>query len=166
VSTFAELRAQIERTGDFEPLVAAIPYAKFLGIEMTLAENRSPRFRLHYADALIGNPLVRVLHGGAVAAFMENAALLQLLWALPERRVPKSVDFSIDYLRPAQAQDSYASCEIERLGRRVAQLQIRCTQRSADASEPNSPGAERVVALARAHFLLEDRSSATAKPSP
>lgn len=156
--SFVELRTQIERTGDFAPLVAAIPYAKFLGIEMTLAENGAPRFRLCYADPLIGNPLVRVLHGGAVAGFMENAALLQLLWALPERRVPKSVDFSIDYLRPAKAQDSFASCEIERLGRRVAQLQIRCTQRGPDGSESQAAGSERVVALARAHFLLEERS--------
>ena len=56
----------------------------------------------------------------------------------------ESIDFSIDYLRSAHTEDSYAACAVERLGRRVAQVQIRCWQ--ADAAKP--------VALARAHFLL------------
>ena len=61
-----------------------------------------------------------------------------------EARLPKSVDFSIDYLRSAGPEDCHAACELVRQGRRVAQVQVRCWQ--ADMQRP--------IAIARAHFLL------------
>ena len=142
-------RAACEQ-GDFAPLRQRVPYAAFLDVQVTL-ENGAPRFRLPFRPSLIGNPALPALHGGAVAGFMENAALLHLLLILDERRVPKSIDFSIDYLRSAGAADTHAACDIARQGRRVAQVQIRCWQ-----DEPGHPGRTRTVALGRAHFLLGD----------
>ena len=75
---------------------------------------------------------------------MENAALMQLLLKMDETRVPKSIDFAIDYLEPGQPEDLYADCRISRLGQRVAHVSISCWQRSP----------EQVIALARGHFLL------------
>ena len=75
---------------------------------------------------------------------MENTALLQLLLQLDEQRVPKSIDFAIDYLLSGRPLDLHADCEISRLGSRVAQTQIRCWQ-----TDPSRP-----IAVARAHFLL------------
>ena len=140
---------QAARQGDFAPLRALVPYAAFLDvrIEQLLP---TPVFRLPFRANLIGNAALPALHGGVVAGFMENAAQLHLLLLLDENKVPKSIDFSIDYLRSANAVDSLVSCEVARLGRRVAQVQIRCWQ----ASE------ERLVALARAHFLLEAHDEA------
>jgi uncharacterized protein (TIGR00369 family) len=143
----AARRAARER-GDLSLLCARVPYAAFLGIEAVL-EGGAPRFRLPYRPSLIGNTALPALHGGVVAGLMENAALLHLLLVLDERRVPKSIDFSIDYLRSAAAADLHAACEVARQGRRVAQVQIRCWQDEA------APGRTREVALARAHFLLD-----------
>ena len=142
--TLAEARARARTQGDFTPLIALIPYAAWIGIEARTEADGALRLSLPSRDALIGNARLGALHGGVVAGFMESAAMLALLLRLDEDRVPRSIDFSIDYLRSAHAEDSYAACAVERLGRRVAQVQIRCWQ--ADPARP--------VALARAHFLL------------
>lgn len=141
---FDEARRLARETGDAQALLALMPYAVYLGLRMEFRDDGSPLLRLPYQPSLIGNPKIPALHGGVVASFMECAALLHLLLVLDERRVPKSIDFSIDYLRSALAQDTLAACSVERLGRRVAQVQIRCWQ-----SDPQKP-----VTLARAHFLL------------
>lgn len=135
---------QIAHTqGNFAPLIALIPYARYLNVGMQL-HGGEPRSHLPYTDTLIGNTVLPALHGGVTAAFMENAAILHLLLQLDETRIPKSIDFSIDYLKPGRAEDCYADCVVSRAGLRVAQVMIRCWQKS-----PDQP-----IAVARAHFLL------------
>jgi Uncharacterized protein, possibly involved in aromatic compounds catabolism len=159
--TLAELIAETRRSGRCEALIAAIPYARYLDIRVR-CDASLPRFRLPFRADLIGNPLLPALHGGAVAGFMENAAALHLLLTIPAVRLPKSIDFSIDYLRSAQAADLEASCEVERLGRRVAQVQIRCTQvpLPSRGAQPEPAAEAHTVAVARAHFLLGDEADA------
>jgi uncharacterized protein (TIGR00369 family) len=148
VNDLAGARRAAREQGDFSLLRARVPYAAFLDVQVRL-EDGAPRFRLPFRPSLIGNPALPALHGGAVAGFMENAALLHLLLLLDERKVPKAIDFSIDYLRSANAVDAHAACEVARQGRRVAQVQVRCWQ-----DEPGHPGRTREIALGRAHFLL------------
>jgi uncharacterized protein (TIGR00369 family) len=125
-------------------IAARIPYAAFLGILLD-QDAQGLLFRLPFEDRLVGNRDLPALHGGVVAAFMENAALLHLLHLEPKHiGIPKTIDFSIDYLRSAGPHESYARCDVTRLGRRVAQVQVRCWQEN-----PEVP-----VALARTHMLL------------
>lgn len=140
--TLAQAREIAHRDGDYAPLVAAIPYARYLGIRILKQDERIVCHLPFRAD-LIGNAVLKALHGGVTAAFMENAAMLQLLLR-DQQRIPKSIDFAIDYLLSGQALDSYAECHISRAGLRVAQVQIRCWQKSREVP----------IAVARAHFLL------------
>jgi uncharacterized protein (TIGR00369 family) len=128
---------------DYAPLVAAVPYARFLGVTAEMRDGLLVS-RLPFRPALIGNSARSALHGGVTAAFMENTALLHLLLTLDEDRVPRSIDFSIDYLLSGRAEDCWASCDVSRAGSRVAHTVIRCWQ-----SDPGKP-----IAIARAHFLL------------
>jgi len=139
-----EARRLAREQQDCAALLGLVPYTAWLGLRIDLRDPAAPVLHLPFKPSLIGNAALPAIHGGVVASFMESAALMHLLLMLDEQRVPKSIDFSIDYLRSAHAEDSYASCAVERLGRRVAQVQIRCWQ--ADPAKP--------VALARAHFLL------------
>ena len=148
MSDLAEARRAVKERGDFTLLRERVPYSAFLDVQVTLQDG-VPRCRLPYRPSLVGNTALPALHGGVVAGFMENAAVLHLLLLLDERKVPKGIDFSIDYLRSANAADLHAGCEVTRQGRRVAQVQIRCWQ-----DEAGHPGRTREVALARAHFLL------------
>lgn len=154
MTTLEAARRAARERADYSLLAARVPYSAFLDVRVEMRDGR-PSFRLPFRPSLIGNTLLPALHGGAVAGFMENAALLHLLLALDEDKVPKSIDFSIDYLRPANAADAFAACEVARQGRRVAQVQIRCWQ-----PEPGHPGREREVAVARAHFLLSSAADA------
>ncbi len=135
-------RQRARRDGDCSGLVDCIPYAHYLGVEFSLHDG-VPQSRLPFRPDLIGNRTLPAIHGGVTAAFMENAALLHLLLTGDEDRVPRSIDFSIDYLLPGRDKDCHARCEVTREGLRVAHCMVRCWQDS-----PEQP-----IALARAHFL-------------
>ncbi|SFF33763.1 uncharacterized domain 1-containing protein [Fontimonas thermophila] len=139
----AEILRQARESGCYEALLARMPYARFLGVRI---ERHGDILRSHlpYRPVLIGNPALPALHGGVTAAFMENAAMLHLLLQPGQDRIPKIIDFAIDYLLPGRPQDCYAECRVARAGLRIAQTQIRCWQ-----GDPDRP-----IAIARAHFLL------------
>ena len=127
----------------------ASPYVHYLGIRMAPAASDvpgdpAPLYRLPYQPHLIGNPYLPALHGGVIAGFAETAAMLHLIHTLQGSKWPKGVDFSIDYLRVGRPEETFAACELVRLGSRVALVQVRCWQRS-----PEQP-----IAVARGHFLL------------
>lgn len=137
-------RTGLRETGDLDALVAALPYARFLGLRLQRKDDGDLLAQLPFRAGLIGNPRVQALHGGVTAAFMEAAATLAVLERLEPARVPKAIDFSIDYLLPGRPQDLWADCQIGRIGSRVAQASVRCWQASA----------ERPIAVARLHLLL------------
>ena len=142
ISSLQAAREAARTRDDFGPLVDAIPYARFLGIRLHKEAERVIS-HLPFRPGLVGNRVLNAIHGGVTAAFMENAAMLHLLLRDSER-VPKSIDFAIDYLLPGQAIDTWAECKISRAGLRVAQVQISCWQKSRELP----------IAVARAHFLL------------
>ncbi|WP_326539229.1 PaaI family thioesterase [Pseudorhodoferax sp.] len=123
-----------------------IPYASYLGIRQS-DDGATPLYRLPFQPKLVGNPQLPALHGGVVAGFAESAATLHLIHAIGGAKFPKCIDFSIDYLRSGRPEDTYASCEIVRLGARVALVQVRCWQ---------SKGPEQPITVARGNFLLTE----------
>lgn len=129
----------------YQALVERVPYAQFLGIAIE-ARGEELSFVLPQADTNMGNPTLPALHGGAVAGFMEQAALIFLLLKMGEPRLPKTIDFTIDYLRAGLLRDTFAECRVTRLGRRIGNVHIEAWQTRRD--EP--------IAIARAHFLLSD----------
>ena len=129
-----------------EPVLGdtSIPYVEYLGIRVADEAADTPLFRLPFQPRLIGNPKLPALHGGVVAGFAETAATLHLMRSLRGSKQPKSIDFSVDYLRSGRPEESFAACEVVRVGSRVALVQVRCWQQS-----PELP-----IAVARGHFLL------------
>jgi uncharacterized protein (TIGR00369 family) len=126
-----------------EPVRPRIPYVEFLGIRVAPDPVR-PLLRLPFQPKLVGNPMLPALHGGVIAGFAETAAWLHLVGTLRGEKLPKGIDFSIDYLRSGRPEETFAGCEIVRVGSRVALVQVRCWQR-----DPANP-----IAVARAQFLL------------
>jgi acyl-coenzyme A thioesterase PaaI-like protein len=118
------------------------PYAMFLGMKAELHKTDF-LFTLPKDERFIGNPSLPALHGGVVGAFMEQAAALQLIVSMKEPRLPKIINFSLDYLRPARLHDTYAKCVLNRQGRFITNITVTAWQEQPD--QPN--------AIARAHFL-------------
>lgn len=160
---FADVYHRARAAKDPSLMIAALPYAQWLGMEAQFVDGNL-RFYLPPIKTNIGNPSLPALHGGAIAGFMEMSAVIHLLMFFnhdprdnskaeispapqddPQPKVPKIIDFSIDYLRACRFEDTWCECEMVRQGRRVANMAIRVWQ-----GDPCSP-----AAAARAHYLLD-----------
>lgn len=119
MSTLLEQLRQARDSGDFSALVAAVPYARFLGVTL---ETRGGELvgRMRYGDHLVGNPTVPALHGGTLGALLELAAQFELLYRADSVLVPKTITLTIDYLRSAKPVDTWVRAKVVRHGRRVA----------------------------------------------
>lgn len=122
-----------------------VPFAAYLGIQAQV-ENNDILFILPANRKLIGNPTLPAIHGGVIGAFMEQAAGFHLLAKMDNPVLPKIINFSLDYLRPARPQDSFARCTLIRQGRQIANVSITAWQKHIDTP----------VAIARGHFLVPD----------
>ena len=129
-------------SGDYAALLSALPYARYVGMHAEL-EDGVVRLSLPFKPTLVGNTRLPAFHGGVVGALLESAALLQLIHqrGLP---FPKTIDFTVDYLRMARAETLFAVAEVQRAGRRIANVRMRAYQ-----SLEREP-----VALGRGNFLL------------
>ncbi len=152
------------REAVLKALVSGVPYIGFLGIQFDRRGDELTAI-LPFRDDLIGNPMLPALHGGVTAAFLEVTAIIVLSWSLlwddmenpsdagpsinPENlpRLPKTIDFTIDYLRTGLPRDAYARAKINRSGRRYASVQV-------EAWQDNHA---RPFAQASGHFLLAGR---------
>ncbi len=149
------------RDAALRALTGAVPYIRFLGI---VFERRGDELTgiLPFREELVGNPLLPALHGGATSAFLEVTAVTTLNWAhlwddleagkldlehaAPEDlpRLPKTVGFTVDYLRTGLPRDAYARARITRAGRRYASVQVEAWQ----------DNRERLYAQATGHFVM------------
>lgn len=149
------------RDAALNALVAGVPYIQFLGITF---DRRGDELTgvLPFDEKLIGNPLLPALHGGVTAAFLEVTAVIELSWSLlwqemetdkldpaeltPENlpRMPKTIDFTVDYLRSGLPRDAYARARVNRSGRRYASVHVEAWQ----------DNRHRLFAQASGHFLM------------
>ncbi|MCC6009050.1 MAG: PaaI family thioesterase [Rhodobacteraceae bacterium] len=146
------------RDGLLRTLVEAIPFARHLGIVFDRRGDELTAI-MPFDERLIGNPFLPALHGGATAAFLEVTATVGLTWAdlwddmeagrLPPEvadglglpRLPKTIDFTVDYLRSGLPRDSYARARVARSGRRYASVQVEAWQDNRDRPHATARGA-------------------------
>lgn len=149
------------RDAALRALVAGVPYIGFLGIEFDRRGDELTAV-LPFRDALIGNPELPALHGGATAAFLEVSAIIGLSWGIlwdeiesgrldPDTLVagelpslPKTIGFTVDYLRSGLPRDAYARARVNRSGRRYASVHVEAWQ----------DNRARPFAQATGHFLM------------
>ena len=136
--------AAAKRSGEVSQLVAAVPYASFMGISAVVVEGELLG-RLQFADHLIGNPMLPALHGGVIGALLESTAIFQLMWETEAILLPRTITLTVDYLRSGRAVDTFARGILTRQGRRIACVRVEAWQD--DRSRP--------IAVASAHFLIE-----------
>lgn len=149
------------RDGALKALVDGMPYARFLGVSFDRRGDELTGI-MRYDDKLIGNPFLPALHGGAIASFLEMSSIVQLGWQIlwdeietgritPENlvpetmpKLPKTIDFTVDYLRTGLPRDCYARARVNRAGRRYASVHVEAWQ----------DNRSRLFAQATGHFLM------------
>ena len=149
------------RDSALHAMVSGVPYMTWLGIRFDRRGDELTAI-LPYDEKLIGNPMLPALHGGVTAAFLEVTAIIELGWAamwedlesgritpdvavegsLP--RLPKTIDFTVDYLRSGLPRDAYARARVVRSGRRYASVHVEAWQ----------DNRARLIAQATGHFLM------------
>jgi uncharacterized protein (TIGR00369 family) len=120
------------------------PYAQLLRLK-TEQQGDDLRFVMPFHDDVVGRP--GFLHGGAIAGLLEFAAFTALSRAIGEDVVKKPITVTVDYMRGGTPRDTFAEARIERLGKRMANVEAYAWQ-----AEQDKP-----IASARINFLL-DRS--------
>lgn len=126
-------------------LLAEIPYANFLGIELE-KKGLEVSTVLKPQDHLVGNKDLPAIHGGVVGAFLEMTAVMGLVWQTKSLVLPKPININIAYLRSARLVETYGRAEITKQGRRVAHVHVESWQD--DHTRPN--------ACLDCHFLMQD----------
>lgn len=152
------------RDAALKALVHGVPYIQFLGIEFDRRGDELTAV-LPFDEKLIGNPFLPAIHGGVTAAFLEVAAIIELSWSLlweemesgkldPAAldpihlpRLPKTIDFTVDYLRSGLPRDAYARARVNRSGRRYASVHVEAWQ----------DNRSRLFAQGTGHFLMPRR---------
>lgn len=136
-------------------LAGNVPYIRHLGVTFDRRGDELTAI-LPFNEKLIGNPFLPALHGGAIGAFLEITAVMELTWAnvwaqMEEGEgvtefpaIPKTIDFTVDYLRMGLPRDAYARARINRSGRRYASVHV-------EAWQDNKT---RIFAQATGHFLM------------
>lgn len=152
------------RDAALRALLEGVPYIQFLGIQFDRRGDELTAI-LPFDDKLIGNPLLPAIHGGVTAAFLEVAAIIELSWSIlweemeagkldpttldPRHlpRLPKTIDFTVDYLRSGLPRDAYARARVNRSGRRYASVHVEAWQ----------DNRSRLFAQGTGHFLMPPR---------
>jgi uncharacterized protein (TIGR00369 family) len=143
MSALIELVERARAAGDPALLCEAVPYARFLGATAAIEEGELV-LRAPFAEHLVGNAAVPALHGGAVGSLMETAAILETLWRRDPIVRPRTINLTVDYLRPAGLEDVVVTVEVLRSGRRVSTVLARAWQ--------GAP--RRLVSVAKVHLML------------
>ena len=160
------------RDGALRALVQGVPYIQFLGVEFDRRGDELTAV-LPFSEKLIGNPILPAIHGGVTAAFLEITAVICLSWSNlwediesgavdPEAlaagripRLPKTVSFTVDYLRSGLPRDAYARAQVNRSGRRYASVHVEAWQ----------DNRARPFAQATGHFLMPRRDGGSSPVS-
>ena len=143
-------------------LVEGVPFIRFLGVRFERMGDELTA-RLVFSDKIIG---------GVTGAFLEIAAQMELAWHGVWARMeaggpqaeaiergefppmPKTVDFTVDYLRSGLPRDAYARAVINRAGRRYASVSVEAWQ--------DQRG--RPFAAATGHFVMPELSGGGEAP--
>ena len=149
------------RNNALNALVSGVPYIRWLGIQFDRRGDELTAV-LPFDEKLIGNPLLPAIHGGVTAAFLEVTAIVELTWtaiwedmeegriapdaSVPDSlpRLPKTIDFTVDYLRSGLPRDAYARARVVRSGRRYASVHVEAWQ----------DHRTKLFAQATGHFLM------------
>ena len=156
---YSERLEQLRASRSPEMLAEMIPFAKFMHIDFT-ADKQMLVATMRRSEKVIGDPQLRVLHGGTVSALLELTAQTTLVWqeavfprgggqpsVIGQRDAdffPKTITFAMDFLKPTLDAPTYASARVSTMGTRVARMDSWAWQ-----DDPDDP-----VARARVNLLV------------
>ena len=97
------------------------PHARYLGIKVVETGPGFAVLMVPYRAELIGDPVRKVVFGGAITTLLDHGSGLAVACALDTFRSIATVDLRVDYLRAATPErDLYARVECYKVTRNIA----------------------------------------------
>ncbi len=140
---FLHIIGRAKENNDWKSVFDKISYFGYLGLEVEETDGELICV-LPKNKKFVGNPVLPALHGGIVGAFLESTAIVHMFMTQEITQIPKIINITVEYLRSAKLEPSYARAVITKPGRRVANMRVRAWQ-----SDPDKP-----IATASANFLV------------
>ena len=119
------------------------PFSSWLGVSAILEEDQLC-LHLPFAEHLIGNEMIRAIHGGVMASFLECTASAVFSQMIGSTALLRALNSDVVFLRSTSDRGTYANAKILRHGRRLATLEVNAWQ-----DDVNRP-----VANGRFNFLV------------
>jgi len=104
-----------------EDMTSHTPHARHLGMKVIETGPGFAVIMLPYCPEIIGDPVRKVVFGGAITTLLDQASGLAVACALEVLRAIATVDLRVDYLRAAApGVDLYARVDCYKVTRNVA----------------------------------------------
>ncbi|HTD06403.1 thioesterase family protein [Undibacterium sp.] len=138
-----------------------IPFCHLLGIKLESFDPGNAQISIEMREQLLGNIAQGMLHGGVIASVLDSMAGFAILLKMAQQN-PKddvvsqlkefshmsTIDLRIDYLQPGRGKKFFATAEVTRLGKRVANVLMDLRNDSGDR-----------IATGAAAFMLHSKVS-------
>ncbi len=129
-------------------LIEDSPFFSRFNYDLSLSNDAGLVTRLPFSDHLIGNAIIKAIHGGVVASFLENTAWLEVSARLGEEVSLRPFTTTNDYLRPTEDHDLFARAQVVKWGKRSVSVVATAWQKNSD----------KPVSQASCHFLISAKS--------
>lgn len=105
-------------------MAEAIPFNKFLGMELTALAQGFARLELPFREEFIGDPFRPALHGGVISTLADTCGGAAAFSAVQQGDRVSTVDLRIDYLRPGKGERLVCEGRVVRAGNRVCVVNL------------------------------------------
>ncbi|MEY4501751.1 MAG: hypothetical protein RIS52_1641 [Pseudomonadota bacterium] len=122
---------------------ALSPYAQTMGFVATRDDEDRIILLMDFDDDKSGRP--GFIHGGALAGLLETTAYMTVIEVVGEGPRLKPINCTMTYMRAGVEKRTYARATIERLGKRIANVEVIAWQ-----EDPNKP-----IAMAQINVLID-----------
>jgi uncharacterized protein (TIGR00369 family) len=103
----------VDKTKIARQFIEAIPHSRALGMTLTEIADGVATIELPYSEDLIGDPVTKVIAGGAVSALMDTCCGAAVMAHPANPGGTATIDLRIDYMRaatPGQTVTTTATC--------------------------------------------------------
>ena len=103
-----------------ERFISVLRHCQLLGLKVLQADETSLQMRLPYSDDIIGNPMMGIIHGGALTTLMDTACGTACFVAIEGMELCPTLDLRVDYMRASeQGLDLVAHASVTRITNNV-----------------------------------------------
>lgn len=82
-----------------ERFLSVLRHCQRLGLTVVTADETSLQMRLPYSEEIIGNPLMGIVHGGALTTLMDTACGTACFVAIEGMELCPTLDLRVDYMK-------------------------------------------------------------------